>query len=454
VFGVILRKSLRCTLLFLFTFCSICGISDAAGIIPVREPAIHGTPDSARAGRQRGPLLLLNRFYKNLIADQLSSSCEFDPSCSVFSRQALSRFGPFKGLCLTTDRLTRCHGNAHGEVPEYFANPLTARLLDSIQSYDAAYLEQYAQLSDTGVHKLPFRSPALAVLLSSLVPGTGKYYLGYPYQATSSLITNLFLGGAATEMLLLQPHSLLPVFGFALFSTFYAGNVWGTAILVKKRKSDHYYRQMIPATNRTAETMPEVQDTATVLNHDPGPGETAAGCFRKADYNGTYAALLRIPDSVIIKSDSLLRLKILTLIALGRFEESKAALLAVAQKDNTMVQQIQALPVTSRRLSPSKAYRLGGFFPGLGQVYAGYPGKAFISLILQAGCAGAVFLCWRSGMYLTGTVYGLYPLIRFYQGGKINGRTLAEKRNRKREEALAGQYREILDEVLKNRWLE
>ncbi len=444
---MILRITFPRTFLILFCLCSFTAESAVSGFVSLPQPATADSADSTRLKKHSGPLFFLNRLYKSLIADQLSSSCEFDPSCSVFSRQALSHYGPVKGFFLSTDRLTRCHGNAHGEVPAFFTNPLTAKLLDSIHCYDVHYLEQYEHLAEAGVCKLPYRSAGLAVLLSALIPGTGKYYLGYPYQATSSLITNLLLGGAAAEMLLLQPHSLLPVFGSAVFTAFYGGNIWGTALLAKKRKYDHCFMRLKPA-GRLSGQGSAITVASPAEPAVPGPEQSAAACFQNADYNGTYAALLKLPDSVIRNSVSLLRIRHLTLIALGRFEESKAAMLADAGKDSALALRVNALPTTYRQLSPAKAFRLGGYFPGLGQAFAGYPGKALISLLLQAGCAGICYLSYREGMYLSGTIYGFYPLIRFYRGGKINGQTLAEKKNRKREEALAEQYRKVLEEIL------
>ena len=49
------------------------------------------------------------RIYRVLLSSQDRESCNFDPSCSRFAEAAVKEFGFFKGILLTTDRLSRCH---------------------------------------------------------------------------------------------------------------------------------------------------------------------------------------------------------------------------------------------------------------------------------------------------------------------------------------------------------
>lgn len=57
--------------------------------------------------------------YKKVVSEQLSASCEFYPSCSVFCKESIILYGPIKGILLGADRLTRCHGAAHSENESY-----------------------------------------------------------------------------------------------------------------------------------------------------------------------------------------------------------------------------------------------------------------------------------------------------------------------------------------------
>ena len=47
--------------------------------------------------------------YRYCISPILPRSCRFEPSCSAYALEALSRHGPLKGTWLTLRRLSRCH---------------------------------------------------------------------------------------------------------------------------------------------------------------------------------------------------------------------------------------------------------------------------------------------------------------------------------------------------------
>jgi putative membrane protein insertion efficiency factor len=65
-------------------------------------------------------LVLPIRFYQFCISPLLGPSCRFTPTCSEYARQALIKYGPFKGLWLALKRLLRCHpwgGSGYDPVP-------------------------------------------------------------------------------------------------------------------------------------------------------------------------------------------------------------------------------------------------------------------------------------------------------------------------------------------------
>ena len=57
----------------------------------------------------RDMLIGLVRGYRLLLSPWLGSSCRFEPTCSVFSMQALQLHGAVAGSYLTLKRLGRCH---------------------------------------------------------------------------------------------------------------------------------------------------------------------------------------------------------------------------------------------------------------------------------------------------------------------------------------------------------
>ena len=54
-------------------------------------------------------LSALVRAYRTFLSPSLGSSCRFEPSCSLYSLQALDQHGAAMGTYLTLARLARCH---------------------------------------------------------------------------------------------------------------------------------------------------------------------------------------------------------------------------------------------------------------------------------------------------------------------------------------------------------
>ncbi|MBW1988577.1 MAG: membrane protein insertion efficiency factor YidD [Deltaproteobacteria bacterium] len=72
---------------------------------------MNGPPgeDAARqAPVPRSPWPGLFAFYDRAISPVDGDRCPMSPSCSIYARQAVSRYGMAKGLVMTLDRLLRC----------------------------------------------------------------------------------------------------------------------------------------------------------------------------------------------------------------------------------------------------------------------------------------------------------------------------------------------------------
>ena len=49
------------------------------------------------------------RFYKRFISPLLPPMCRFEPTCSVYTMQAVEKHGVIRGVWLGMRRLARCH---------------------------------------------------------------------------------------------------------------------------------------------------------------------------------------------------------------------------------------------------------------------------------------------------------------------------------------------------------
>ena len=60
------------------------------------------------------------RFYQRFISPALPSQCRFAPTCSEYTRLAILKHGPIRGIWLGMKRLSKCHPfhpGGHDPVP-------------------------------------------------------------------------------------------------------------------------------------------------------------------------------------------------------------------------------------------------------------------------------------------------------------------------------------------------
>jgi putative component of membrane protein insertase Oxa1/YidC/SpoIIIJ protein YidD len=63
------------------------------------------------------PATLALSVYKRYISPAKGTSCPMEPSDSTYASQAISRYGLFRGILMTADRLHRCgHDVGHYEI--------------------------------------------------------------------------------------------------------------------------------------------------------------------------------------------------------------------------------------------------------------------------------------------------------------------------------------------------
>ncbi len=62
--------------------------------------------------REAGMALI--KGYKRFVSPMLPPSCRFTPSCSLYTLQAVEKYGLLKGILMGTWRILRCHPFSKG----------------------------------------------------------------------------------------------------------------------------------------------------------------------------------------------------------------------------------------------------------------------------------------------------------------------------------------------------
>ncbi|MBX5438444.1 MAG: membrane protein insertion efficiency factor YidD [Thermoflavifilum sp.] len=66
------------------------------------------------------PFIGLIRLYQLVLSPWLGNKCRFTPTCSAYAREALQKYGLWKGGYLSIRRILRCHpfgGSGYDPVP-------------------------------------------------------------------------------------------------------------------------------------------------------------------------------------------------------------------------------------------------------------------------------------------------------------------------------------------------
>jgi len=64
----------------------------------------------------KSAVLAMIRLYQMTVSPLLGRACRFYPSCSVYTAEAVTKYGVIKGLALGGKRLLRCHPFHQGGI--------------------------------------------------------------------------------------------------------------------------------------------------------------------------------------------------------------------------------------------------------------------------------------------------------------------------------------------------
>ncbi|MBS1490144.1 MAG: hypothetical protein JSS93_06440 [Bacteroidetes bacterium] len=110
-------------------------------------------------------------------------------------------------------------------------------------------------------------------------------------------------------------------------------------------------------------------------------------------------------------------------------------------------------PYTAKKFrklkNPERAESMSHLLPGVGQLYAGFPGRGITSLAIQAGLVTFAGVSFLNGYYFSGAFTGVGLFYMFNNGGARHAHYLAEKKNREIITKLNNEIKKIASEVIK-----
>lgn len=117
---------------------------------------------------------------------------------------------------------------------------LTKELPKNDSTYNTSVISPTILELKNRYDRQPHYSPLLSGVYSAVIPGLGKLYVGNKYQAITAFIANALLASQTAESYIKagasSPRFIITA---SIFGIFYAGNIWGSVLLAKKKKNDY-----------------------------------------------------------------------------------------------------------------------------------------------------------------------------------------------------------------------
>jgi len=142
-----------------------------------------------------------------------SMNCQFYPSCSNYGAEAIKQFGVIRGSFVAADRVVRCNPTAL----EYHLKSRGEINRDNLQLIDPVIMPEPIELK---------RSPALAVMMSAVVPGSGRMYSGRWLDGLFGLTRFIFYS-SATVYSYQKEIDVLTVLAGGITILVYGGELYG-----------------------------------------------------------------------------------------------------------------------------------------------------------------------------------------------------------------------------------
>ncbi len=139
-----------------------------------------------------------------------------------------------------------------------------------------------------------------------------------------------------------------------------------------------------------------------------------------------------------------LLLEILALNDMRRWEEARPKFLLFRERFAPHLNDPYANPKEYKMKNPDKASNLSYILPGVGQWYAGYFQRGFVSATINGGLVTLSVLSMLNGYYLSGAFTGVLLFYLFYNGGIRYAEVLANQYNEEKAKKFNSQLKALL----------
>ena len=140
-------------------------------------------------------------------------NCQFYPSCSNYGSNAIKKYGIIRGGAVASERITRCNPRAYHYQLEQ-KRPFKAedgRIIDPV-------------IINSSINSK--KSPIFAALISTLIPGSGRFYAGRKFDGISGFWSFFLYGSSTIKLIENESKFLAPIFAGICFYT-YLGEIYG-----------------------------------------------------------------------------------------------------------------------------------------------------------------------------------------------------------------------------------
>jgi len=322
-------------------------------------------------------------FYKFFISEQDLPTCNFEPTCSMFSLRAYKATDPLQATFMMFDRLTRCNYWIYGEYPHEhgrFVDPVAHHMLWGLDS-------------TTIMHRHP------GISVSSMKPNGGvvNHATDTPYMDMA--FADAMAGAGETE-LALDEYSRLSGDTFPQDIRIKALFHGGWTLFESERFAD------------AAATYDDIQSLAGINSVEAGDASLLKHLALSGNvHSGEATKLVSDLMNYINMWDEIQKRNFTEARhLLKNLENSPEKKIALACSTLTAAMDSLDKPLNKRGWI---AGSFSALVPGLGRIYTGRYGDAVFSSVATGGTIGLVLRAlktgpWTKGAFFTGAAAGFY----------------------------------------------